>query len=301
MKLTVKTLQQKTFTIESQEHDTVLDLKNKIQESQGFSCQLQKLIHSGKILADESLVKDLNIQEKDFLVVMVTKPKATSTPTPAPPAQAPEVAAVNIPAQPQPLAQPTVQPTAQPTVPTPHPVSAESTNMPVGQSDTMLATGSAYEAAVSGLIEMGFERTQVVRAMRAAFNNPDRAAEYLMTVIYFHNVKGIPESVEREIPAPNTTPTNAAIPQAGQGNISAPSVTGQPFNMFDAAANQARNSNPVNTGSVQNSAAQLAMLRNSPQFQQIRQLVQAQPELLQPLLQQLAQSSPEMMQVFIFV
>lgn len=46
----------------------------------------------------------------------------------------------------------------------------------------MLATGAAYNDAVTNLMAMGFERDQVVKAMRAAFNNPDRAAEYLITV-----------------------------------------------------------------------------------------------------------------------
>jgi hypothetical protein len=42
--------------------------------------------------------------------------------------------------------------------------------------------GAEYENAIQNIVEMGFDREQVVKAMRASFNNPNRAVEYLMTV-----------------------------------------------------------------------------------------------------------------------
>ena len=43
-------------------------------------------------------------------------------------------------------------------------------------------TGPALQQAIDGMVEMGFPREQVQKALRASFNNPDRAVEYLMSV-----------------------------------------------------------------------------------------------------------------------
>jgi UV excision repair protein RAD23 len=42
--------------------------------------------------------------------------------------------------------------------------------------------GAQREAAISNMESMGFARADIDRAMRAAFFNPDRAVEYLLTV-----------------------------------------------------------------------------------------------------------------------
>lgn len=54
-----------------------------------------------------------------------------------------------------------------------------------GQSASTLVAGSALETTVQQLLDMGggnWDRETVVRALRAAFNNPERAVEYLYSV-----------------------------------------------------------------------------------------------------------------------
>jgi len=87
-------------------------------------------------------------------------------------------------------------------------------------------TGPALTQAVDSLVEMGFPRDQVMRAMRASFNNPDRAAEYLMTVrrvlcicspLSSADLQGnIPET-EAPAPAPAATATSPAAPSRPLG------------------------------------------------------------------------------------
>ncbi|KAI7875775.1 UV excision repair protein Rad23 [Lichtheimia hyalospora FSU 10163] len=307
MQLTVKTLQQKQFKLDVDGSDTILSVKQKIEESQGHAVSQQKLIFSGKILADDKKVEEYNISEKDFLVVMVSKPKATSSAAgSSTSASTPTEKKQQVPKQQEDKPAPASTTQSQP-APAPAPAAATattpSTQAPAQEntqvtSDSSLVTGSQYESVVQNMMEMGFERDQVKRALRASFNNPDRAVEYLFN--------GIPEDLlaeeqaeqvhsqeqQQQGGAATTTETPAATsPNSAQARSNEASQ-----NLFlaaqQAAQQQQQQQQQSGTGNVD-----FSQLRNTPHFQQLRQLVQSNPSLLQPLLQQLGQSNPELLRM----
>ena len=82
---------------------------------------------------------------------------------------------------------------AQVVVPAPIPTPAKSAKAEVkteakteakkeGKGEEKLVLGQEYDEIIKRLSEMGFGRDESVKAMKCAFNNPDRATDYLVNV-----------------------------------------------------------------------------------------------------------------------
>jgi len=307
MRLTFKTVQQQTFTVDAEPSDTVLMLKEKINASQGHPVASQKIIYSGKILPDAKTVESCAIKEKDFLVVMVSKAKTVPVPTPAPVAK-PAPVPVEAPA---PAVEAPVAPAASVDVAAEAaavPAAAASAEPQSFDSTASFLSGSALQSTIQNIMEMGFEREQVMKALKASYNNPDRAVEYLMT--------GIPEHLAAETSGPSGAggpppledirrSSAPSAPAAVAPAAAPPRAPSGPQNLFAAAQAAAQSGGPPSSGlgglgggggagMIDN--AEIAALRDSPAFAQIRQLVAQNPEYIQPLIQQLAASNPALAQ-----
>ncbi|KAM3845319.1 UV excision repair protein RAD23 homolog A isoform 1-T1 [Vipera latastei] len=278
--VTLKTLQQQTFKIRMEPDETegmniisreqclanVRVLKEKIEAEKGkeaFPVSGQKLIYAGKILSDDVPIKEYKIDEKNFVVVMVTKNKTgsgapVSSPTDAAPTSEPTpssgpTAATVSPLQASPSSEEKPPEESVTVSPLESTVGSVPSSGSMGREDdaaSTLVTGSEYETMLTEIMSMGYERERVVAALRASYNNPHRAVEYLLT--------GIPGSSE-----PERAPIQESQPQ------DQPAPEGE---------------NP------------LEFLRDQPQFQNMRQVIQQNPALLPALLQQLGQENPQLLQ-----
>ncbi|BCR85014.1 putative UV excision repair protein (RadW) [Aspergillus chevalieri] len=294
MKLTFKDLKQQKFTIDAEPSETVGQVKEKISTEKGWEVPQLKLIYSGKILQDDKTVESYNIEEKGFIVCMVSKPKpapssAASSQAPSTPTRAP-TSTPAAPAAPAPSA--ATSTLAVPATPSPAGAPPASTDTPALNDPSALLSGSQSEPVIAQMESMGFAREDITRAMRAAFFNPDRAIEYLLN--------GIPEDIQQE-QQQSAAAARAAQEPAGEtpSAPAAPSGEDEPVNLFEAAAQAgdgARGARPGG-GAGGEALPNLDFLRNNPHFQQLRQLVQQQPQMLEPILQQVAAGNPQIAQL----
>ncbi|XP_064842501.1 UV excision repair protein RAD23 homolog A-like isoform X2 [Oncorhynchus masou masou] len=205
MQITLKTLQQQTIQIDIDPDQTVKALKEKIEAERGkdnFPVSGQKLIYAGKILQDDTPIKDYKIDEKNFVVVMVSKAKsATAASTPSSEGPKAPVQDSGSSAGPAPAAIPIPPEEPTPTVAEPPAPASSDPSMEVQGGDASSALGAEYETMLTEIMSMGYERESVVAALRASFNNPHRAVEYLLT--------GIPSSPVQETNLPAQLPASA--------------------------------------------------------------------------------------------
>ncbi|KAI2785010.1 UV excision repair protein Rad23 [Daldinia loculata] len=312
MKVTFKELSNQKFTLDIEPTDLISTLKQRVAEEKGWDAKALKLIYSGKILKDEDTVAAHKIEEKGYVVCMVSKPKAAPAASASAAASSsgapPETPARSVAATPAAPAAPTHSSTAAAAVPaTPSPAPATAAG---GNDDNSMAMGEARAGVIANMEAMGFERSQIEAALRAAFYNPDRAVEYLLN--------GIPETARQPEPQHEAAPAQAATGAAAAVAASQPAQgegEGGDVNLFDLAAQQGRGGSRGGGGGSSQAAAAAAAaaaagagaggqtlgnldwLRNNAQFQQLRQVVQQQPQMLEPILQQLGAGNPQLAQL----
>lgn len=175
MKLILKNLKQVQFNVELEsDKKTIQDLKNEIEKVHGFDAAQLKLLHNGRILDNAKTLEEYQIKDENVIIMMNTKPKQKEQP---PSAEPPKT-------EPEKKEEPPKQPEAQP----------QSSN-------------SEYANQINSLVEMGYEKEKVEKAINAAKGNLDLALEFLGS-------GNIPDS------APQTQPQNQSQSSQGNRNLS---------------------------------------------------------------------------------
>ncbi|MFS8021834.1 putative UV excision repair protein Rad23 [Helianthus anomalus] len=295
MKVNVKTLKGTHFEIEVKVEDTVADVKKTIETLQGadvYPAAQQMLIHQGKVLKDGTTMEENKVAENSFIVIMLSKNKSSPAAGTSSAATVPKATETSSATAPTPVAAPPPPPLATVT-PIPAPVSTPAANPTsenaYGEVASNLVSGNNLEGAIQQILDMGggtWDRDTVVRALRAAFNNPERAVEYLYS--------GIPESADLP-PAPGAPAVPPVQPaQAPPAAAAAALPTGpnaNPLNLFPQGIPDMGGNAPAGA------AGNLDFLRNSQQFQAFRAMVQANPQILQPMLQELGKQNPQLVRL----
>ncbi|VDO89129.1 unnamed protein product [Schistosoma mattheei] len=240
MKVTFKTLMQQTFVLDFQEDDLVI----------------HSLLHYlGKVMEDSKSLKDYKVTESGFVVVMsVSKPSKDTT----------KEASASVQINPTGETKQTTDKKSPVTeaneAPSSKADSNPQSNLPTvttAPSSTTNTLGFGESSLVTG---ENFERV-VIQAMRAGFNNPDRAFEYLSSG-NIPNVDIVDQPPQRE--------EIESVSPEGPGDTDTP------------GSESLGSEDPITA------------LASLPQFQQMRALVQANPELLPQLIQQIGNDNADL-------
>ena len=170
MHLLLKNLKQQEYQIEIEsDQKTVKDLKLEIEKVHNFDSSCIKLLHSGVVVEDAKTLEEDKIKEGNVIIMMLLKPKKVE-------------------AKPEPNQKEELQQQEPP---------KNEENKPQPQ----------YTEQINALVDMGYEKEKVERAIKAANGSIDLAVEYL-------HEEQIPNQNE-----PNTGNANSNIPSSSNSNL----------------------------------------------------------------------------------
>ena len=165
MRLILKSLKQVEYEIYIQsEKINVKDLKNEIEKLYSFDSENIKLIFNGTILKNEKYLSDYKITENGTIIIMNTKPKQSD----------------NLNTN---KSKPNESPQENPKI------KANVENLNKSNISKILKDNLTIQ--INSLVDMGFEKSQVEAAVKAANGRIDLAVEYLNT--------GIPDKINTNI------------------------------------------------------------------------------------------------------
>jgi len=273
MKLKVRTLAGAAKDYEVKETDTVRMFKEEVAARNNVDVSQVRLAYSARVLKDEDTIEACHLKEGATIIAVFSKPKASApapaepkAPEPTPAAPAPAAAAEPAAAEPakpaeekpaEPEKKPEEKPEEKPAEPEKkpeekpaEPVVQEPVREPVVSEPAAPAPAHGGgmpvdETKVDELVSMGFDRDQSVRALRLAYNNSERAVQFLC--------EGLPDEHD-----------DGGAPDMGDDD--------EPGGAFTAAD-------------------AFQMLTSNPQFLQLRTLIQQNPAMLEPLLNQIKQTN----------
>lgn len=298
MKLTIKTLDQKTFYVEFDDTKTVWDLKAHLQKMPevGVQPELQQLIYAGRVLDNDNVLKTYSIDEKKFLVVMAKKIPAGSTASAAAAPQTakaaePEVAKTASSKSSEQQSQTTTATAAsQPKTEEKSQEKEKEKPAATAASATTTSTTTAAATAAAASESTTTAPGGIGNVLDVLDISPTAAANESMV----HEIMsmGYPETdVRRALLASFNNP-DRAIEYLIEGIPDIPDMMGASPAVTPASAIPT-GIPPANIGG----ANPLNFLREDPRFNQMRRVIRQRPELLSSVLARIGETNPALLAV----